>query len=276
MGQGQGALPRGRLQEGHRPASGHEPQHGSAPAGERRAAALRARARWFAARSVQGRRARDAPRGRERAGHGDPRAPAARGLRRRHHDLEGLPGERAPAVQGHARLRAHRLRPRRDPAGRLVGYGRRRAGGQGRAQARPRPRHDAALLGCPRRRLHALRDHGRRCAGPLRLPRAPWRRPGTAGRRQRRQPRRAPRPRASASRGRARRPARQPRHGLRGAAAEASAEQGIRGAHQRLPRDLVLAAARVCGSRRPTGAERRLDDRGRLGAPPPAPRGPRA
>ena len=65
---------------------------------------------------------------------------------------------------------------RRDPAGRLVGHRRRRAGRQGRAHARPRPRHDAALLGRPRRRLHALADHRRRRAGPLRLPRAPRRR----------------------------------------------------------------------------------------------------
>ena len=81
-----------------------------------------------------------------------------------------------PQFKAAPRLRAHHLPARRAPPGRLVGHRRRRAGRQGRAPPRPRPRHDAALLGRPRRGLRPLADHRRRGARPLRLPRAPRRR----------------------------------------------------------------------------------------------------
>ena len=252
----------GAQQEGHRPAPGHEPQHGGAPAGERRAAALRARARRLAARSLQGRRARDAAQGRERAGHGDPRAPAARGLRRRHHHPQGVPGERAPAVQGGPRLRTHHATR---PA----------------SSCRPTGGTPASTCRSARARAAAPTASSRRC--PSRPP-TPW-----SSRTRRPRPTPCPPSTAASSASAACRaswsstttPASSCAVAARVRAPWTSSppcsarspwaasccprrrpqSKGSRGAHQRLPRDLVPAPARVCRSRRPAGAERRLDGR---------------
>ena len=128
-----------------------------------------------------------------------------------------------------------------------MGHRRRRAGRQGRE---PR-RAYGFVTTLPFSAAHAVvfthcADHGRRRARAARAastrlggvpgswsstatPRS-WRAAGAA---------------AAAPGRRARRPARRPRHGPRRAAAALAAEQGRRGAHQRLPRDLASCRCAV-------------------------------
>ena len=172
------------------------------------------------------------------------------------------------------RLPAHHLRPRRDPAGRLVGHGRRRAGRQGRELAAP----TASLRRLPFSAAHAVVfTHSQTTADAV---------PALLGCLTRlggvpaklvmdRDSSLVVRGRRAVSGRRASRPARGALHGPHRAAAALATEQGKRGAHQRLPRDLVPAAAQLPRPRRPAGPARRLGRERRLGSPPAPPRRPR-
>lgn len=149
--------------------------------------------------------------------------------------LEGPRGEGPPRVHRRPGLPAHQLSAGRDRPARLVAHRPPDPGRQGPDERGVRPRRDPAPLGRPRGRVHPGAHDGRLLCGAARLSRAPRRRRGEGGLRQRRLDRREAGGRPGPAPRRPPGPVRRPALPAGRAPTEASDLQGPRRADDRLP-----------------------------------------